>query len=331
MRLDVRSVAAVLLAIVVAGCGTRDRDAGARVPTQHAVSAPESLWVPPDTATIPHTPDGDLVRYGRALIVRTAQYLGPRGSVARSTNGMSCDNCHIDGGTRPYANDFARVASTYPQFRARSATMQSIEGRINDCLERSLNGAPLDSTSREMRAMVAYMRWIGAGVSKASPPAYSGTEVLPYLDRPADTTRGRAVFASTCAHCHGANGEGQLDPGGATYIYPPLWGAHSYNVGAGMYQLSRVAGFVKNNMPYGVTYRAPQLTDAQAWDVAAFIDSRPRPSIDVRADWPKLSSKPVDYPFGPYADGFSAAQHKYGPFAPIVAARTHNPAQLPAR
>jgi thiosulfate dehydrogenase len=30
--------------------------------------------------------------------------------------------------------------------------------------------------------------------------------------------------------------------------------------------------------------------------------------------------KPVDAPYGPYADGFSEQQHKYGPFAPIRAA-----------
>ena len=139
------------------------------------------------------------------------------------------------------------------------------------------------------------------------------------------------MYAGTCSRCHGANGEGQLDASGATYAYPPLWGAHSYNVGAGMYQISKLAGFVKNNMPFGVTYRAPQLTDAEAWDVAAFVDSRPRPSMDMRADWPELASKPVDYPFGPYADRFPEAQHKYGPFAPIAAAHAQHPTQRATR
>ena len=35
--------------------------------------------------------------------------------------------------------------------------------------------------------------------------------------------------------------------------------------------------------------------------------------------FPDLLDKPVDTPYGPYADGFSEAQHKYGPFAPILA------------
>jgi len=297
----------------------RAADTGAVV--QHTAAASRPSWLPPDTATIPNTENGHLIRYGRALVVRTAQYLGPRGSVARRSNGMSCDNCHIDGGTRPYGNDFSLVASTYPQLRARSGAMESIEARVNNCFERSLNGEPLDSTSREMRAIVAYMEWIGQGVSRAKPPAYAGTEALPYLHRAADTVRGRAVFVARCQLCHGANGEGKADSTGAGYVYPPLWGAHSYNVGAGLYRISRFAGFVKNNMPYGVTYRAPQLTDEEAWDVAAFVNSRPRPTMDMSADWPVLASKPVDYPFGPYADGFSEAQHKYGPFGPIASAR----------
>jgi len=31
-----------------------------------------------------------------------------------------------------------------------------------------------------------------------------------------------------------------------------------------------------------------------------------------------LLDKPVDHPFGPYADDFNELVHKYGPFGPIV-------------
>ena len=34
-------------------------------------------------------------------------------------------------------------------------------------------------------------------------------------------------------------------------------------------------------------------------------------------DYPDISKKPIDDPFGPYADTFSESQHKYGPFQPI--------------
>jgi thiosulfate dehydrogenase len=70
-------------------------------------------------------------------------------------------------------------------------------------------------------------------------------------------------------------------------------------------------------MPFGVTYDAPRLTDEEAWDVAAFVNSQPRPHKDQSADWKDIAHKPIDFPFGPYADAFTEKQHKYGPFAPM--------------
>ncbi len=67
-------------------------------------------------------------------------------------------------------------------------------------------------------------------------------------------------------------------------------------------------------MPLGATYNHPLLTDEEAWDIAAFVNSQPRPAIDLSKDWPDIAAKPVDFPFGPYTDTFSEAQHKYGPF-----------------
>jgi thiosulfate dehydrogenase len=55
--------------------------------------------------------------------------------------------------------------------------------------------------------------------------------------------------------------------------------------------------------------------------VAAFVNSQPRPKKDLSSDWPDISKKPVDHPFGPYADGFIEERHKYGPFGPIADAR----------
>ena len=63
-----------------------------------------------------------------------------------------------------------------------------------------------------------------------------------------------------------------------------------------------------------------QLSDEEAWDVAAFINSQPRPKHPfLQTDWPDISKKPYDHPFGPYTDSFPEIQHKYGPFEPIVA------------
>ena len=100
--------------------------------------------------------------------------------------------------------------------------------------------------------------------------------------------------------------------------YPPLWGDKSYTEAAGLFRMSRFAGYVKANMPFGASFQNPQLSDEEAWDVAAFVNSQPRPKHRfLSQDWPDISKKPVDHPFGPYADTFSEQQHKYGPYQPI--------------
>ena len=104
-------------------------------------------------------------------------------------------------------------------------------------------------------------------------------------------------------------------------MVPPLWGPDSFNDGAGMARLTNAANFIHFNMPHGADYLNPQLSVEQAWDVAAYMVSQPRPKkAGLDKDYPDLLGKPVDAPYGPYADGFTERQHKYGPFAPIRAA-----------
>ncbi|HYH15287.1 MAG TPA: c-type cytochrome [Flavisolibacter sp.] len=274
-------------------------------------------WIAPDTLMIPATAAGEDIRYGRELIINTAKYLGPKGIVAALSNGMNCQNCHIDAGIKPFGNCFSAVASTYPKYRDRSGRVESIEFRINECMERSLNGQALDSNSLEMRAMVAYLKWVGSGVPHNFKPRGAGSEELPYLQRAADTIKGKGVYIRRCQRCHGADGSGVKAPDGASFVYPPVWGPDSYNVSAGMYRLSRLAGFIKNNMPFDSVLLGYKLSNEEAWDVAAYINSQPRPQKRFACDWPDIARKPVDHPFGPYTDGFSEQQHKYGPFEPI--------------
>jgi thiosulfate dehydrogenase len=281
------------------------------------VSTAAPPWQPPDEKSIPPTEAGDLIRYGRELIAHTSVYLGPKGRVEALTNGMNCQNCHLDAGTRNYGNPFSAVKSTYPKYRPRSGHIESIEFRVNDCLQRSLNGRPLDSNSREMKAMVAYISWVGKDVPTDLQPAGSGIEPLPFLSRAADTAKGRMVYLQKCQSCHGANGQGLPVAGSGSFVYPPLWGEKSYNTGAGLYRLFQFATYVKHNMPFGATFSKPQLSNEEAWDVAAFVNTQPRPQKPFAADWPDLSKKPIDYPLGPYADTFPETQHKYGPFVPM--------------
>lgn len=278
------------------------------------MNSPADCWTGAGAYQIPVDKEGELIRYGRNLVENTSYYLGPKGIVAHISNGMNCQNCHLDAGTKPWGNNYGAVASTYPKFRERSCTVESIEKRVNDCFERSLNGKAIDCSSREMRAIVAYITWLGNEIPKGIKPKGSGIMDLPKLTRAADPLKGQTVYVATCERCHGKNGEGQTNIDQTGYTYPPLWGNNSYNIGAGLYRLSRLAGYVKNNMPNPLNYHSPQLSNEEAWDVAAYINSQPRPSRDLSKDWRDIKKKPFDHPFGPYADGLSEEQHKYGPW-----------------
>ena len=259
----------------------------------------------------------DLVQYGRELIAHTSEYLGPKGSVLQMSNGMNCQNCHLNAGTQPWGNNYFAVQSTYPKFRARSGTLENQIKRVNDCFQRSLNGKALDSTGREMRAILAYIKWLGNDVEKDKIPRGSGIFKLKGMKRACDPAKGLDVYVAKCQSCHQADGGGLLASNGKSYTFPPLWGKNSYNHGAGLFRISNFAGYVKYNMPQGTTYENPVLTDEEAWDVAAYVNSMPRPSKDLSMDWPKIAKKPFDHPFGPYVDPFSEEQHKYGPYKPI--------------
>jgi len=307
-----------VIAVVIifsAGCHAKDDRAGTALKPSSGSAG--IAWTAPDSSLIPQSAEGALIRYGRLLIANTSEYLGPKGKINHQSNGTNCQNCHLDAGTRPWGNNYGGVFSTYPKFRERRGAVESILQRVNDCLQRSLNGKPLDSNTREMRAILAYIGWLGKDVPKGKKPLGSGIQQLAFLKRPADPVKGKLVYEATCQRCHGIHGEGILKPDSISYAYPPLWGTNSYNTGAGLYRLSRFAGYVKDNMPFGATHQAAQLKDEEAWDVAAFVNSQPRPVKVFKEDWPDISLKPFDHPFGPYADSFSAQQHKYGPFGPI--------------
>lgn len=274
-------------------------------------------WKAPDVNTIPANALGEEILYGKELVAHTSDYLGPKGTILQMSNGMNCQNCHLDAGTKPFGNNYSAVASTYPKFRARSGTQETIEKRVNDCFERSLNGTSLKEDSKEMKAIVAYIHWLGTDVKKNEVPVGAGLTELSFLDRAADPLRGKLVYEEKCTVCHSKNGEGIANAENTGWTYPPLWGEKSYNNGAGLFRLSRFAGYIKTNMPLGATADAPQLSDEEAWDIAAYVNSMDRPSKDLSKDWPDISKKPLDHPFGPFNDGFDEKQHKYGPFLPI--------------
>lgn len=298
----------VLISAMSLSCAQKEKR-GAENPTA------DSLWQAPDTSTMPN----QQVRYGRKLISNTSYYLGPKGTVSAISNGMNCQNCHLDAGTKPFGNNFGSVASLYPKFRARSGGLESVEKRINDCIQRSLNGQPLDSLSEEMRALVAYILWVGKDVAKGEKAEGSGLKDIAFLSRSADTLKGKVIYEKQCRICHQKNGSGMPLGSGKGFAFPPLWGDKSFNTAAGLFRLSNFAKYVRANMPQGATYSQPILTEEEAWDVAAYIISQPRPHKEFKNDWPKIETKPFDHPFGPYADTLSEVEHKYGPWVEKLA------------
>lgn len=273
-------------------------------------------------------PEGRSIRYGHDLISETYKYLGPEVKVEAmryAGNNLSCKNCHLQAGQKKFAAPYVGIWGIYPTYKGREDAISTIEERINGCMERSLAGKPLPLDSKEMEAMVMYIKWLGKDIPVGRKMEGQGFVKISFPERAADLVQGKAVYVPKCASCHGPDGQGRRNgaPGSATgYTYPPLWGPDSYNDGAGMHRLMTAARFIKANMPFGATAGNPILTDEEAYDVAAYINSFPRPEkAHKEKDYPDLSKKPVDSPYPPYADTFPAKQHQFGPFQPIEALR----------
>jgi thiosulfate dehydrogenase len=289
--------------------------------------SPAATWTVPDVEALRSDVWKTTLLRGRDLFNETYRFIGPE-AAARAPryagNNLSCQNCHLQAGTRRFGLPIVGVYGMYPAFMARENEVRTLEDRINGCLERSMNGRAMPSEAPEMRALVAYMQFLSSGVPIGRAVDGRGTPALRLMPRAADPSKGRAVFAEKCASCHQADGLGvrrgrRGDASG--YLYPPLWGPDSFNDGAGMHRLIASANFIRANMPFGAQADAPVLSVEDAWDVAAFVNSQPRPARPhLDRDYPDRTLKPVDAPFGPYADAFPTEQHRLGPFQPMLPA-----------
>lgn len=149
----------------------------------------------------------------------------------------------------------------------------------------------------EMRTLVAYIDFLSTNVPKGETLPGLGVGSMPELSRAADPARGKTVFQKVCVACHGTDGLGvrnSLPTSDFGYMIPPLWGTDSFNNGAGMARLSVAANFIHFNMPHGTDYMNLQVSVEDAWDVAAYMLSQPRPTKEGLAkDFPDLLQKPV--------------------------------------
>ena len=211
-------------------------------------------------------------------------------------NALNCTSCHLNAGTVADGSPFVGVSAFFPGYAPRAGKEVTLEERINGCFRRSMNGQPLPVASADMQAMVAYFDWMKMNTAPGDKVAGRGVGKVDPGIKP-DSQNGKVVYVQQCAVCHGDNGQGSKHADGS-FVFPPLWGDESFNIGAGMARTYTAAAFVKRNMPIGFHQKFPLgqggLSDQDAVDVAEYFSHQPRPDFaDKAGDWPK-GGKPAD-------------------------------------
>lgn len=217
----------------------------------------------PPPYPLPSGPVGKSIEEGREIVLDTPRLM--KGYVRA---GMSCSACHIAAGTQPRGGSFVGVYARFPQWNRRAHRVIALQDRIAECFLYSMNGKAPAYNSKPMIAIVAYIAWLSRGVPIGEKEPNSDRYVVGMPKTEPNRTHGQALYAAKCAICHGAHGNGFAG------VYPPLWGPASFNRGAGMAHIDRMAGFVLYNMPQN----APgTLSLSDSYDVAAFVLSHRRP------------------------------------------------------
>lgn len=248
---------AVLATAALAGFGfSRVAPSASQAKPEHGAQAPP--------ARIPAGPAGARIRLGQEIFEQTPHY-----AAAYVGNQMNCKDCHLSGGRAEYAAPLVGIPGLFPAYNKRAGRVITLAERIQECFVRSENGKPPAANSATMKALLAYFEWISKGQPKGKPYPGRGLVKLPALK--GDPGRGAGIYAKQCSICHGNTGTG-MPP-----VLPPLWGATSFNDGAGMARVAKMAAFVQRNMPQN----APgTLSPQQAYDVAAYVNSQPRPKMN---------------------------------------------------
>jgi thiosulfate dehydrogenase len=192
-------------------------------------------------------------------------------------NGLYCTNCHFSSGNtfggRNGSISLVGATNWYPAYSERDKKNITLQDRINNCFQRSMNGKPLPEGSKEMEAILAYLGWISNEVDGVKKTPWRGLIPLKTTHKP-DTINGKKVYVEYCAPCHQPNGEGMFRD---ELQIPALWGDHSYNDGAGMNRLNLVSSFIYWNMPF---QQPALISEDEALDVAQFLIEQQRPHFE---------------------------------------------------
>ena len=161
------------------------------------------------------------------------------------------------------------MANIFPLYNKRAGRVISLQEKFQECFTRSENGSPLPRDSEEMKALTAYVDWLSRDGVKGH--AYEGRGFVKLPALTGDPGKGKTIYASQCSSCHGVDGAG-FPP-----VLPPLWGQNSYSDGAGMDHPEKMAAFLIHNMPLN---HPDTLTPQDAFNVAAFVHTMPRPKFN---------------------------------------------------
>lgn len=258
---------AVALLSLDVGAASTVMDDQSELQTPATAADHGQYFQPPAEHELPDNAFGKMVRQGYSLFVDTK-----RQAPAFVGNGLNCSNCHLDQGRLANSAPLWGAYPLYPAYRKKNDKVNTFAERLQGCFQYSMNGKPPAADSPEITALSVYAYWLA---SKAPIGVELPGRGYPEVAKPAkgyDIAQGGQVYKAQCAVCHGDAGQGQKV--GQDYVMPPLWGKDSYNWGAGMHRINTAASFIKYNMPLG---KAQTLSDQQAWDVAAFINSHERP------------------------------------------------------
>lgn len=130
-----------------------------------------------------------MIRLGYDVITKTPELIGPLATNKRKQfagNNLTCQSCHLEGGTKPGAGSFVGVYQRFPQFRGRENKIGTLEERIDGCMERSMNGQKMPHQSLEMQAMITYMKWLSEDVPEDQQDRYKGFAKLELPEVKAD-------------------------------------------------------------------------------------------------------------------------------------------------
>lgn len=212
---------------------------------------------------------GEVVRLGESLVNTTNEHPLSKPFVG---NSLKCTSCHLDAGRHKKAGSFIGVAAAYPAYSPREKSVITLEDRILNCFIRSQNGTRPPNGSKVPVAIAAYISWLSEGtplkMNPAKPLGPNHMTLLTEPPKPPSVDRGESLYMDRCASCHSDDGLGS-DEG------PPVWGDQSFNDGAGLAGVQKMASWLQVAMPLDDA----DLTDQEAYDIAAYVNSHNRPNF----------------------------------------------------